>query len=249
MARKRFTKAKKTKKASKGASKKINRISTGIPGLDPLIKGGFVAGSTNLIAGGTGTGKTIFCMQFLMEGLRNGEKCLFVTLEESPGDILEDAAVFGWDFGKYVDKKQLYLEYMDPFDLTSMTKGIISDLKRHKLSRVVIDSTSAMGLYFKDPFEVRKQLFKVLSALKNSGATTVITAESPGNSALTRFGVEEFVTDGVIIMRSLGVTGELGKSLTIKKMRRTGHDENIHPLKVTSQGLKVFPASKKRISF
>jgi len=232
------------KKAARKASKKAVRIQTGVPGMDQLIKGGFLEGSTNLIAGGSGAGKTIFCLHFLMEGLKRGEKCLFITLEESASDIMGDAAAFGWDMQKYVDSKQLYLEYMDPFDLTHMTKGIISDLKRYNVNRVVIDSTSAMGLYFKEPFEVRRQLMKVLTTLKASGATTVVTAESPENDGMTRFGVEEFVTDSVIVLKTFGMTGELGKSLMINKMRRTAHDVDVHPVKITEKGMKVMSSSR-----
>jgi len=224
----------------------VDRIPTGISGLDKLMEGGFVKEGTVLVAGGTGTGKTIFCCQFLLEGLKRGEKCMYITLEESPEDIIEDVARFGWDLKKYVDNGQLKIEYKDPFEVTNIARGFLDHIKASGFKRVAIDSTSVLGLYFKSPFEVRKQLFLVLTALKNTGATVVITAEAPEEGRMiTRFGVEEYITDGVIVLHSLGLSGsEYDKSLHVKKMRRTAHSSDVHPFRITNRGIEVLPADK-----
>ena len=107
--------AKKTSPAPRNGD--VDRLSTGIPGLDKFLEGGFVKGSTVLLTGGAGTGKTIFCIQFLLEGLRKGERCLYITLEESPEDIINDCARFGWDLASYLDKGLLTIEYKDPFEM------------------------------------------------------------------------------------------------------------------------------------
>ena len=88
-------------------SSDLERIPSGIPGLDELIEGGFLKGSTNLVSGAAGTGKTIFCSQFIWEGLQRGESCMFITLEERPEDIMGDVKRFGWDFDKYIEEKKL----------------------------------------------------------------------------------------------------------------------------------------------
>ncbi|MCD6399073.1 MAG: KaiC domain-containing protein, partial [Candidatus Aenigmarchaeota archaeon] len=100
---------------------KIERIKTGITGLDKLIDGGFVKGSSVLVTGAAGTGKTIFCCQFLWEGLKNGENCMYITFEELPEEIKGDAAVFGWDFDKYEKNGKLIISYRDPFQTTDIT--------------------------------------------------------------------------------------------------------------------------------
>ncbi len=218
----------------------IERVSTGIPGLDELIEGGFVKGSTVLISGCAGAGKTIFCSQFLLEGLKKGENCLFITLEETPEDIIEDVSVFGWDFKKYIDEGKLIIEFADPFELTDIISPLIEKIKKFDISRVALDSTSILGLYFDRAAEIRKQLYKLVRALKKTGVTALLTAEIPeGSHFISRFGVEEFVVDGVIVIHTLGTGEGMYRSIQIKKMRRTNHSHDIHSLKITENGIVV----------
>ena len=229
-------------KKEKAKSKTFERIPSGIPGLDKLIEGGFIKGSTNLVSGGAGTGKSIFCVQYIMEGLRRGETCMFITLEQKPEDLIGDVVRFGWDLEKYIKDKKFILEYQDPFQMTDITSPLLDKIKEHNVSRVVIDSTAVFGMYYKDAFEVRKQLFKLLSGLKEIGVTSVLTSELPENSkTLARFGVEEFIVDGLILLKSLGLTGEIARSLRVVKMRRTEHDEDIYSIDITSKGIKILP--------
>jgi KaiC/GvpD/RAD55 family RecA-like ATPase len=232
---------KKTKaKAAKKAVKASERIPTGVNGLDKLLEGGLMKGSTTLLAGGTGTGKTIFCCQFIMEGLKRGEKCFYITLEESPEDIINDVKEFGWDMKKYVDNGQLIIKYEDPFEVTNISRGFLDHIRAKGYKRVAIDSTSVLGLYFKSPFEVRKQLFLVLTALKKTGATVMITAESPEEGrTITRFGVEEYITDGVIVLHYTGFGGGTYYSLQVRKMRRTNHGKDVYPMIIGPNGIEV----------
>jgi circadian clock protein KaiC len=223
----------------------FERIPSGIPGLDKLIEGGFVKGSTVLVSGSTGTGKTIFCVQYLLEGLKKGETCIFITLEESPDDIIGDVRRFGWDLEKYVNEKKLFLSYKDPFQMIDIVSPLLDEIKEKKIQRVVIDSTALFEMYYKDPSDIRKQLFKLLSGLKNIGATSLLTSELPEESKmLGKFGVEEFIVDGVILLKSLGLTGEIARSLRVVKMRRTKHDEDIYSIDITSKGIKILPIQR-----
>jgi len=220
--------------------KSSERINSGIPGLDKLIEGGFFRGSTTLISGGAGTGKTIFCAQFIWEGLRKGENCMFITLEEKPSDIIDDVRGFGWDFEKYFKDKRFILEYQDPFQMTDITSPLLDKIKEHNVSRVAIDSTAVFGMYYKDAFEVRKQLFKLLSGLKEIGVTSVLTSEIAEDSkTLARFGVEEFVVDGLIILRLLSVGKNVTRTLEVRKMRRTVIDASLHSFEFTKKGIEV----------
>ena len=86
---------------------KTERVTTGIVGLDPLLEGGFPKGRSILVTGEPGTGKTVFSLQFLFEGLKRGEKGIFVTADESPMDIIEQGASMGWDLEPYIERKEL----------------------------------------------------------------------------------------------------------------------------------------------
>ena len=217
----------------------LQRVTTGVPGLDKLLEGGFVEGSTVLLAGGPGTGKTIFCTQFLREGLQKGEKCLYVTLEESPEDIINDCSRFGWSIQKYISTGQLQIIFKDPLGLVDI-KRMFDEVSNGKIKRVTIDSTSLLGLHFNNPADIRKNLFQVLQAIKRSGATTLVTAEAPEEGkTITRFGVEEYVTDGVITMHYMGLGGGGYHSLQIRKMRRTNHGKDVYPMEISGKGITV----------
>lgn len=219
---------------------KVERISSGIKKLDTLIDGGLVKGSATLISGGAGTGKTIFCLQYIADGLKNGENCMYITLEEKPEDVIEDAVGFGWDFAKYIKNGQLTIVYKDPFRVTDLTTPLIQELKEKNVQRVVVDSTSTMGLYFKDAFEVRKQLFKLLNAIKGDNTTAVVTAEIVNDGgSISRFGVEEFATDGVFVLKSVSLGRESTRTLEVKKMRRTKITGGTHTFDFTKNGIDI----------
>ena len=217
----------------------LERIKSGIPGLDKLIGGGFLKGHTILVTGPAGAGKTIFCCQFIWEGLKNGEKCMYITFEELPAEIKADAATFGWDFEKYEKEGKLILTFKDPFQTTDISTRLQNEIRQMGITRVVIDSTSLLGLYFKDPNDIRRELYKLITALKNSGTTSLLTAEAPEDGKISRFGVEEYVVDGVVIMRGLEM-GEIGvHSIQVIKMRRTKIDGSMCVLEFTKEGLKI----------
>lgn len=221
----------------------IERVSTGVPGLDSLIDGGIIKSHAMLVTGYAGTGKTIFCSQFLWEGLRNGENCMFITFEERPDKIKRSAKDFGWDFEKYEEKGQLIIKYKEPVQGSSPGEDLFwfrNELEKHDIDRIVLDSTSILSLYFDDQFEVREKLFHLVRILEESGATSILTTEAPqGKDKITRFGVEEFLVDGVIFLDYVAVGPQAGRSMTIKKMRRTDFDENRHPIEISDEGLQV----------
>ena len=203
------------KASSKKPAKEDARITSGIPGLDNIIGGGFIPGDTYLLTGGTGTGKTIFCCQFLHEGLQKGEPGIYFTLEEPPEDIVGDAKEFGWDFEKYVKEKKLVVEFQDPFELVDVASLIKNRIEKFGAKRVVIDSTSIFGMIFKDEHDLRKNLFEMIKILKETKAVILMTAEILEDMKnLSRFGVEEFIVDGVMILNYLEyASGGLNRSI------------------------------------
>lgn len=219
----------------------IARVKTGIPGLDGLLEGGLVKGSVTMITGSTGTGKTIFGTQYIWNGLLKGETGVYVTMEEDPTDIREDAKVFGWDFEKYEKKGLCKIIYHDPAQVNNLPSVIMEEVTRIKANRLVIDSTSILGLNIERPSQIRRRLFGIVSALKShDGCTALVLSEVQEDSkALSRWGVEEFVVDGVIVLNYLGIGEDYNRSLMVRKMRRTNHGKDIYPFEISSAGINI----------
>lgn len=213
------------------------RVSTGIPGLDDLTNGGFIKGTTCLVVGETGTGKTLLGIQYIYNGLKNGERCMIVSLEETVESLIADVKNFNWDLEKYINEGKLFMLHKDPFELTDIVGLLVKEIDDKKISRLLIDSISVLGVYFKDPFEIRKQIYKLVSTLNSLGCTTLIIGEIIDNK-LSRFGVEEFVADTVIKLSRNDV--EIAPYLLkIIKMRRSAHSRATHKFEISDKGIKI----------
>ncbi|NOX72002.1 MAG: hypothetical protein GXO64_04910 [Candidatus Micrarchaeota archaeon] len=219
----------------------VRRIPTGIKGLDPLIEGGFIKGSAILVTGGAGTGKTIFSLQFLWEGLQRGEPGVYITLEEDVEDIKEDARRFGWDLEEFEKKGLFKLVYYDPLQVNEMGINVVEDIAKINAQRVVVDSVSIVGMMLPNQMQIRKKLISLINSVKRTGATSVLISEvlDSDEKGLSRFGVEEFVVDGVIALYYFGVGEGIARSLMIRKMRRTNQGTNTYPLIINENGIEI----------
>ncbi|MFB6088884.1 MAG: RAD55 family ATPase [Candidatus Aenigmatarchaeota archaeon] len=218
----------------------MKRVETGIEGLDDLLQGGLVKGSSVLVSGATGTGKTILGMQYLWEGLKRGDNCLFITFEESPKDIKQSASLFGWDFEKHEENENLSMKHMLPF--TGEQDDLFwfkDEIKESNIDRAVIDSTSILSLYYKDKYNIRKNLFKLVKLFKETNTTSLLTTETPSKKELSRYNVEEYVTDGVIKLYFMGVGKKGYRALQIRKMRDMEHSMETRSFEITGKGIKI----------
>lgn len=219
----------------------MEKTPTGVQGLDELLDGGFHEGSINLVTGKTGTGKSIFCAQFLYNGAaKHGESGLYITTEETAANVRKQAANFGWDLEALEKKGVIRVIEMEPFSMGDLIETLTSEIDTVKAKRVVIDSVSMFELYMQDAFKIRKSLFKILETLRKMGKTTLVTAEVLEESAgLSRFGVIEFMVDTVILLQYLAIA-KYKRSLTIRKMRMGEHSTDIHPFDMTPTGIEVY---------
>ena len=221
----------------------MEKVPTGIPGFDELVQGGFNRKSVNLIAGGPGCGKTIFCLQFLWNGLTKfNENGLFVSFEENLDDLKKDAMAMSWDFDQFERDKKVKFVYFHPYEVRDIHRQLEHEIKSVNAKRVVIDSTSVYGMTLETAFEVRKGLFDLTGILKKLDCVSLLTTEvteSSTVSKLSRFGVEEFLADSIILLTFESMGGQFSRSLMVRKMRRTRNDEDIHPLEVSYNGLIV----------
>jgi len=220
----------------------MNKIPTGIPGFDELIQGGFNPNSVNLIAAGPGCGKTLFCMQFLWNGVTKfQENGLFISFEENIEDLRMDALAMGWDFSQYEQHHHVRFSYFHPYELQNVHAQLENLIKTMGAKRVVIDSTSVYGMTLETPFEVRRGLYDLSRILKHQGCVSLLTSEVPEGEGkkLSRFGVEEFLVDSLVTINFESMGGEFSRSLQVRKIRRTKNDEDIHPLEIGPGGLRV----------
>jgi len=236
----------------------MNRVPTGIMGLDELMEGGIPEGRSVLISGGTGTGKTIFGLQFLYNGAKKyNEAGIYVTLDERPELIRQDMLKFGWDLRKLEDENMLQIidgslakiglpseeQFSLPtagFDIDKLLLEVMRVAKRIGAKRLVIDSLPALGINFENEIEVRKAILKLSYLLAKTGVTSMMTSEiAEGENKYGRYGVEEFVVDGVIVLHYMGIGTQSNRTMHIRKMRATKHSEDLHPLEISDKGITI----------
>ena len=222
------------------------KVSTGVAGLDEMLGGGFPSGHVVLVTGLPGTGKTCLALQFLLEGVRRGEKGIFLSLEEDVPALLETARQFGWSVDGAVEHGMLKVLRLDPKETRQSLHRIQGELG-HELSslgarRIVVDSVSLLNMLSDDEPNRRATLFALAAACRASGATTVLTAEAdPVHAEVSRDGLSEYVADGVVVLgyRTAVDGHRVGLALRILKMRRTGHARTVQPYSIGPSGLSV----------
>lgn len=222
---------------------KKERMDIGIPGFNELINGGLIPKTLTLLTGTTGTGKTMMSSQFIFAGLNNyDQKGVYITFEEPPEDIKSNALEMGMDFAPYEKKNKMVFVKYDPFHVEDIYELIETNIKRINADRVVIDSVSALGLYIKDVPEIRRMIFNISFMLRKLGCTSLLTSEIlPQQNSLSRFGVEEFVTDNVFVLYYTRTGSQFSRSVTVWKMRASAHSTKIHPYRITDSGVTVYP--------
>lgn len=219
------------------------RAKTGVPGMDEIIGGGLPKGSLTLLTGTAGTGKTVFGTQFAFNGATQfGENSIYLSVEEPIEHIKESCKVFGWDFDELEKNNKIIFVKYDPFHIEDIIDILETNIRKNKAQRVVIDSISALGLYVRDIPEIRRMIFNLSLTLYKQNCTSLIISEIPSNQKdLSRFGVEEFVVDGVIVLYYLRADSQYSRSLTVWKMRGTEHSQKLHPYAITKKGIVVYP--------
>lgn len=229
----------------------MDRVKTGIEGLDEMLEGGLPKSQAVAVMGSFGTGKTTFGLQFVQEGLRAGEKGIFISLEEDQESILNNARSYGWELAPYIEQKKLAIVKLEPTDAKTTITRIKSELpdfiKTFGASRIVLDSVSLLNLLFESDHDKRSNLFNLIQMIKRTGATCLMTAEvRDDNPNASRDGLVEYAVDGVIALRyeELKDKAEIQLTIRVMKMRRIQHSRRVKPYAITSKGIEVHAAAE-----
>lgn len=238
----------------------VEKLETGIPGFEHVSVGGLPRGRTCLLSGTAGSSKTVFAVQFLIEGVRRGEGGVFVTFEEAPEDIMRNMLSFGWDLQQLVSERKLAFVDASPqpdqevfeagsYDLGALVARIEHAVHKVQANRVSVDSLGAVFSQLTEAPTVRRELYRMAVALKKMGVTAILTAERTEEyGSLARFGVEEFVADNVVILRNVLDDEKRRRTLEILKFRGTDHSKGEFPFTVIpGEGVVIIPLSETKL--
>lgn len=238
----------------------LPKLPTGIEDFDVIAQGGFPQGRTTLIGGTAGSGKTIFAAQFLASAVEQGETGVFVTFEESPHELMLNLAAFGWDVeawqreGKwaFVDGSpdEEATEVVGDFDLGALLARVTRAVRETGARRVSIDSVNALFSRLPAPERLRAELYRVTRTLRDMGVTTLITSERTDDyGEVSRYGIEEFVADNVVLLRNTLQDERRRRTVEILKFRGTDHQRGEFPFTIASErGVVVLPLSAMELT-
>lgn len=223
-----------------------SRRSTGVAGLDAVLFGGFLANRSYLVRGGPGAGKTTLGLHFLAAGAAAGERCLFITMEESEERIREHGRLRGIDLSAVdvldISPSSEFFVASQSYDIFSpaeverdpITASIVERIEAGAPDRVFIDPMTQFRYLTDNPFQFRRQVVSFLRFLAERGATVLFTSE---RSATVADDDLQFMSDGVLDIGN----GPVGRSLEVLKLRGSDFQSGTHTLKLVKQGVEVFP--------
>jgi circadian clock protein KaiC len=219
------------------------RMSSGLEGFDQMLGGGFLSGQSVLLAGTAGTGKSLTAASFTNAGIQKGEGTLYISTEDAPVRIIQNAASVGLDLRPGIESGLLEMVYLPPVELSpdEMLCYIQSHLETGKFRRLVLDSITSLRGVTPEPEYLRDvihALANVCSKRDIAGLFIAEIEEMTGPFRFTPFG-GSFIADAVILFRLIEVSGELRKAISIIKMRSSHHDNSLRELIFTSSGLKI----------
>ncbi len=226
----------------------MDRVKTGIAGLDEMLNGGIPAKRHVALYGGPGCGKTSFGFEYVYRGAKAKENGVYITMEETADDIVENMKntfPMFTDVPELIKAKKLNIVKPDRLQLEEVANILEEQITDNDVSRAVIDSATMIRMSFKSEIEYRQTLFEFLSLLRNLDCTTITTLEAKSPvKAQMEFDIEHFVMDGIINLYNLDREDRRIRALEVFKMRGTNHSRDLVPFKVTPSGIKVYVGEK-----
>ena len=235
-------------------------VPTGIPGVDEVLAGmGIPRGHIILVSGGPGSGKTTFAIQFLIMGaMQHNESGVYVTLDEDPIEIKKNMLKFGWDLHKLEEEKKLVFINISPVRVTPSETGLVQigmkefrliklleaikrGVKEVNAKRIIIDPLTIFTLQYPSEIERIYAMRDLMRELKRTGCTNLLISELKGTSLEREHQFEEYLAQGVILLRTYLKESELVRVFQAAKMRGLAIDTQPRPYQISNYGIEVFP--------
>ncbi len=237
----------------------LPKCPTGIQGLDEITGGGLPKGRPSLVCGGPGCGKTLLAMTFLVHGaLHYNEPGVFMAFEESEEELIQNVASLGWDLKSLIEQKKAFIDHVhiDPaeieetgsYDLEGLFIRLGYAIDSIGAKRVVLDTVEALFSGFSNTSILRAELRRLFRWLKTKGVTAVITGER-GEGTITRHGLEEYVSDCVILLDQQMRDQISTRTLRVIKYRGSSHDTNEHPFLISNNGISLLPITSLELAY
>jgi circadian clock protein KaiC len=241
---------------------RVEKVPTGIEGLDDMLGGGLPSGRCTLVCGGPGSGKTTFAVQFLYNGAtKYGETGLYVAFGESPTHLNENMASFGWDIERLEKESKLLIVDASPirtlipgevsigklnigeqnFSMPILIEAMRARVEENQVKRIVIDPITTTIIRYPNATERHHAILDVMKAVADLGATTLMTTELRTTALARQVQTEEFLSDGVIIFHRFTEGRRIVRAVQIEKMRGVAHDQELRPYKIQENGINIFP--------
>ena len=235
------------------------RSPTGIQGFDEITGGGLPRGRPTLVCGSAGCGKTLLAMQFLVNGARQyDEPGVFMSFEETDQELIQNVTTLGWDLPQLIEQRKLLIDHVfieraqieetGEYDLEGLFLRLGYAIDSIGAKRVVLDTVGALFGGFTNTAILRAELRRLFRWLKDKGVTAIITGE-PGETTLTRYGLEEYVSDCVILLDHRMVEQMATRRLRVLKYRGSSHGSNEYPFLIGDEGISVLPITSLGLDY
>jgi circadian clock protein KaiC len=237
----------------------IEKSKSGIKGFDIITRGGLPKGRPSLVCGTAGTGKTLFGIEFIVNGIKKfNESGVIISFEERTDDLIANAASLGWDLQKHMDEKKLFIDYVyierseieetGYFNLDGLFIRIAEAVRVTGAKRIMIDTLESLFSGFTNEQLLRAEIRRLFKWLKDKELTAVITAEVRDNG-LTRYGLEEYLSDFVLKLDARIIENLSTRRLRIVKFRGTQHGVDEYPFLITDSGFSILPVTEISLDY